>query len=201
MVKPFWLFQIVKPQPGSDLLFHDEQPKPRRFSRISPSPLGHGPELAAQRRAVRRDDLRAVAVGQDQLGRLRALQRRLARLQQPAHVVGRDVKPLWFFQIVNPQPGSFLLLYERAAEGGAVLADLAVAVRAGASVSCSADRRAVLAHDLGQVALAEDELGRPRAVQRRLAVAQQRSTSSRPIVKPCWLFQIVNPQPGSFLLL
>src|SRR4029079_1779975 len=54
-----------------------------------------------------------------------------------------------------------------------VLADLAVAVRAGGQLECLGDRRAVLAHQLGQVALAEHELGRPRAVQWRLALPQQ----------------------------
>ena len=43
MVNPAWVFQIVKPQPGSFLLLYELQPNAERFSITSPSPFGQAP--------------------------------------------------------------------------------------------------------------------------------------------------------------
>ena len=102
---------MVKPQPGSSLLFHDEQPKARRFSLISPSPFGQGPSAPSSGLPVLVDDLRLVALGEHQPRRLGAARSSASPRSSSARTSSAvTVKPACVFQTVKPQPGSFLLL-------------------------------------------------------------------------------------------
>ena len=109
-LKPFCDFQIVNPQPGSSLLFQDEHPNARRFSLISPSPFGHGPSCARS----------AACPSSPTISGSLPLTTSFAGCgpsssASPCSNSARTSSAVTVnapcdFQIVNPQPGSFLLL-------------------------------------------------------------------------------------------
>src|SRR4051794_814019 len=111
-VKPFWVFQMVNPQPGSSLLFQELHPKARRFSLISPSPFGHGPSAPVSGlpcSSTISGVLPSASVSRAGTAASSGAAPSASRRLTSSAVI---VKLPCVFQIVNPQPGSFLLLYE-----------------------------------------------------------------------------------------
>ena len=100
----------MNPQPGSSLLFQEQQPKARRFSLISPSPFGQGPSAPVSglpSESTIAGWLPSTSTSRAGVADSSCASPCSSSCRTSSAVI---VKLPWDFQIVKPQPGSFLLL-------------------------------------------------------------------------------------------